>query len=156
MQPIHDRNPAGAWIAFRTDWSTRLADPASSVNMKEEGAHTPGPTQATVEWLIHERDVLGFAAETINTDAGQAWRWPLPYPCHMLMRGAGRYGLQCLTNLDLLPPPASSSSRHLSRSGRGGQPPPHPRALPEPSVKSTGVAHFRSACRRSGRRACGA
>ena len=27
-----------------------------------------------------------------------------PYPCHYYMHGAGRYGLQCLANLDLLPP----------------------------------------------------
>lgn len=100
----HGRIPAGAWLAFRTDWSKRIADPASFVNMKDDGAHTPGPTQETVEWLIRERDVLGFAAETINTDAGQSWCWPLPYPCHTLMHGAGRYGLQCLTNLDRLPP----------------------------------------------------
>jgi kynurenine formamidase len=26
------------------------------------------------------------------------------YPAHTLFHGAGRYGLQCLTNLDLLPP----------------------------------------------------
>lgn len=100
----HGRIPAGSWLAFRTDWYKRVTDPASFVNMKEDGAHTPGPTQETVEWLIHERDVLGFAAETINTDAGQAYRWPLPYPCHTLMHGAGRFGLQCLRNLDQLPP----------------------------------------------------
>ena len=29
---------------------------------------------------------------------------PLPYPCHTLMHGANRYGLQCLKNLDQLPP----------------------------------------------------
>jgi len=51
-----------------------------------------------------ERNVLGFAVETINTDAGQSYRWPLPYPCHTLMHGAGRFGLQCLRNLDQLPP----------------------------------------------------
>jgi kynurenine formamidase len=100
----HGRIPAGSWLAFRTDWSKRLSDPASFVNMKEDGAHTPGPTQETVEWLIHERNVLGFAVETINTDAGQAYRWSLPYPCHTLMHGAGRFGLQCLRNLDQLPP----------------------------------------------------
>ena len=100
----HGRIPAGGWLAFRTDWSKRLSDPASFVNMKEDGAHTPGPTQETVEWLIHERNVLGFAVETINTDAGQAYRWSLPYPCHTLMHGAGRFGLQCLRNLDQLPP----------------------------------------------------
>src|SRR5256885_17159740 len=27
-----------------------------------------------------------------------------PYACHYYMHGAGRYGLQCLTNLDKLPP----------------------------------------------------
>ena len=42
--------------------------------------------------------------ETINTDAGQSHAWPLPYPCHTLMHGANRYGLQCLKNLDQLPP----------------------------------------------------
>ncbi|MFM7077242.1 MAG: cyclase family protein [Planctomycetaceae bacterium] len=99
----HGRIPAGAWLAFRTDWSKRVADPGRFLNLADDGSHTPGPTRETVEWLIHERDVLGFAVETINTDAGQSFRWPLPYPCHTLMHGAGRYGLQCLTNLDLLP-----------------------------------------------------
>lgn len=100
----HGRIPAGAWLAFRTDWSKRLSDPASFLNLRDDGAHTPGPARETVEWLIHERGVLGFAAETINTDAGQSFRWELPYPCHTLMHGAGRFGLQCLTNLDKLPP----------------------------------------------------
>lgn len=99
----HGRIPAGAWLAFRTDWSKRIADPGRFLNLADDGSHTPGPTRETVEWLIHERDVLGFAVETINTDAGQSYRWPLPYPCHTLMHGAGRYGLQCLCNLDALP-----------------------------------------------------
>ena len=30
-----------------------------------------------------------------------------PYPCHYYVHGAGKYGLQCLTNLDLLPPTAA-------------------------------------------------
>ncbi len=100
----HGRIPAGGWLAFRTDWYKRLADPATFLSMRDDGAHTPGPTQETVEWLIHERDVLGFAVETINTDAGQSYRWSLPYPCHTLMHGAGRFGLQGLRNLDQLPP----------------------------------------------------
>lgn len=94
----------GCWLVFRTDWSKRIVDPASFLNRKEDGSHTPGPTKETVEWLIHERKVLGFAVETINTDAGQSYRWPLPYPCHTLMHGSGRFGLQCLRNLDQLPP----------------------------------------------------
>ena len=100
----HGRIDAGSWLIFRTDWSRRVSDPAVFLNMREDGAHTPGPTQQTVEWLIRERDVQGFGVETINTDAGQSYAWPLPYPCHTLMHGANKYGLQCLRNLDQLPP----------------------------------------------------
>jgi kynurenine formamidase len=103
----HGRIPQGAWVLFRTDWSKRIGDPASFVNMREDGAHTPGPTQATVEWLIEQRQVHGFGVETINTDAGQSYAWPIAYPCHTLMHGANKYGLQCLTNLDQLPPTGS-------------------------------------------------
>jgi kynurenine formamidase len=98
----HGRIPAGAWVLLRTDWSKRT-DPAEFLNLRADGAHTPGPTQEAVEWLIHQRNVHGFGVETINTDAGQAYAWPLPYPCHTLMHGANRYGLQCLKNLDQLP-----------------------------------------------------
>ena len=99
----HGRIPKGAWVLLRTDWSRRISDPAAFVNLKEDGAHTPGPTQEAVEWLIRERDVQGFGVETINTDAGQSYAWPMPYPCHTLMHGANKYGLQCLRNLDQLP-----------------------------------------------------
>lgn len=95
---------AGSWVLLRTDWSHRLANPSTFANMKEDGAHTPGPSQAAVEWLIAERNVLGFGVETINTDAGQSFGWELPYPCHTLMHGANKFGLQCLCNLDKLPP----------------------------------------------------
>ena len=99
----HGRVPAGAWLLFRTDWSKRIVDPASYVNMREDGAHTPGPAQAAVEWLV-QRNVRGFGVETINTDAGQSYAWPVAYPCHTLIHGANKFGLQCLTNLDQLPP----------------------------------------------------
>jgi kynurenine formamidase len=99
----HGRIPEGAWVLLRSDWSKRT-DPAEFLNLREDGAHTPGPTQEVVEWLIHERKVHGFGVETINTDAGQAYAWPIPYPCHTLMHGSNRYGLQCLKNLDQLPP----------------------------------------------------
>jgi kynurenine formamidase len=99
----HGRIPEGCWLLFRTDWSKRVNDAAKFLNLQSDGAHTPGPTQEAVEWLIRERDVHGFGVETINTDAGQSYMWPLAYPCHTLMHGAGKYGLQCLTNLDLLP-----------------------------------------------------
>ena len=72
-------------------------------NFDETGQHTPGPDLSAVKFLIEERDVVGFGSETIGTDAGQAAHFRPPYPCHSHMHGAGRYGLQCLANLDQLP-----------------------------------------------------
>ncbi len=99
----HGRIAAGSWVLMRTDWSKRT-DPAAYQNYDDEGQHTPGPDSDVVQFLIRERDVLGFGSEAIGTDAGQGFHLNPPYPCHYFMHGAGRYGLQCLTNLDLLPP----------------------------------------------------
>lgn len=86
---------------MRTDWHKKKG--AEYANLKEDGAHTPGPTEEAIRWMIEERDIIGFGTETIGTDAGQAGNFTLPYPAHTLLHGAGRYGLQCLTNLDQLP-----------------------------------------------------
>jgi kynurenine formamidase len=99
----HGRIPPRAWVLMRTDWSRRT-DPVEYQNFDETGQHTPGPDAEVARFLVEERDVLGFGSEAIGTDAGQGFHQRPPYPCHYYMHGAGRYGLQCLTNLDLLPP----------------------------------------------------
>jgi len=99
----HGKIAPRAWVLMRTDWS-KLSDPVAYQNFDETGQHTPGPDSEVVQFLVKERDVIGFGTETIGTDAGQAFHLKPPYPCHYYMHGAGRYGLQCLTNLDQLPP----------------------------------------------------
>jgi len=99
----HGRISPKSWVLMRTDWSKRH-DPVEYQNYDEEGQHTPGPDVDAVKFLVAERDILGFGTESIGTDAGQAYHLRPPYPCHYYMHGAGRYGLQCLTNLDQLPP----------------------------------------------------
>jgi kynurenine formamidase len=99
----HGRIPEHSWVLMRTDWSKR-ADPVEYQNYDEEGQHSPGPDVEAVKFLVEERDILGFGTESIGTDAGQAYHLRPPYPCHTYMHGAGRYGLQCLANLDQLPP----------------------------------------------------
>lgn len=95
--------PAGAWVLLRTDWSKR-SDPQDFFNLDERGPHTPGFHQATSELLARERDVLGVGVETVGTDAGQAGRFDPPFPNHLTMHGAGKFGLASLCNLDRLPP----------------------------------------------------
>jgi kynurenine formamidase/2-keto-3-deoxy-L-rhamnonate aldolase RhmA len=99
----HGRIPDGAWVLMRTDWSKR-EDPAKFLNMKEDGPHVPGPSAATMHWLVDNRNVNGWGVEAVGTDAGQAFAFEPMYPAHNLMHGANKFGLASLTNLDQLPP----------------------------------------------------
>ncbi len=97
----HGMIPAGSWVLMRSDWSKRTG--IDYLNMAEDGPHSPGPVPEAIELLI-KRDIRGFGTETVGTDAGQGMHYTPPYPAHYLLHGAGKLGLQCLCNLDLLPP----------------------------------------------------
>ena len=101
-EAAHGTIPQGAWVLMRTDWSKRQG--AAYLNMAEDGPHSPGPTPEAIRFLVEERDIRGFGTETVGTDAGQGMHLSPPYPAHFILHGAGRYGLQCLANLDQLPP----------------------------------------------------
>jgi kynurenine formamidase len=98
----HGRIPSRCWVLLRTDWHKRSG--RDYANMRDDGQHSPGPCPEVVRFLVEERDVHGLGTETIGTDAGQAFHFNPPYPAHYYMHGKGRYGLQCLANLDRLPP----------------------------------------------------
>ncbi len=97
----HGKIPENSWVLMRTDWSKKSG--ADYLNMKEDGPHSPGPTPEGIRFLIDERNIRGFGTETVGTDAGQGSHYVPPYPAHYFLHGAGKYGLQCLSNLDQLP-----------------------------------------------------
>jgi kynurenine formamidase len=99
----YGRIEAGSWLLLRSGWSRRVGA-ASFLNADENGPHSPGPSTDAVMFLVRERDVIGFGTETVGTDAGQAFRFDPPFPCHAGMHGANKFGLASLTNLDKLPP----------------------------------------------------
>jgi kynurenine formamidase len=87
----------GSWILMRTGFG-------ASPRMQEDGPHTPGPHPQLVPFLVKERNVIGWGSEGVGTDAGQAFRFDPPFPCHSIMHGSNRFGLASLINLDQLPP----------------------------------------------------
>ncbi|MCI5038447.1 MAG: cyclase family protein [Donghicola eburneus] len=97
----HGPVPEDSWVLMRTDWSKRRG--AEYLNMREDGAHSPGPTPEAIRYLVETRNIRGFGTETVGTDAGQGAHYTPPYPAHYTLHGAGKYGLQCLANLDKLP-----------------------------------------------------
>ena len=61
-EKTHGAIPAGSWVLFRTDWSKRSGE--EYLNLKEDGAHSPGPDAGAIRYLINERDVIGFGVDT--------------------------------------------------------------------------------------------
>lgn len=99
----HGKIAPGSWLLLRSDWSKRQGREAF-LNVREDGAHSPGFHPDCLRFLAHERDVLGVGVETVGTDAGQAGAFDPPFPAHNIMHGSGRLGLASLCNLDQLPP----------------------------------------------------
>ena len=99
----HGKIEPGSWVLPYSGWSRRT-DAAGFLNADDNGAHSPGPSPEAVTFLVKERDVIGFGTECGGTDAGQAFRFEPPFPCHTFMHGANKFGLASLTNLDKLPP----------------------------------------------------
>ncbi|QDG76298.1 cyclase family protein [Labrenzia sp. PHM005] len=101
-EAVHGPVPENSWVLMRTDWSKRSGQ--DYLNMRDDGPHSPGPTPEGIRYLVETRKIRGFGTETVGTDAGQGMHHTPPYPAHYTLHGAGKYGLQCLCNLDLLPP----------------------------------------------------
>ncbi len=101
----HGHIPEGCWVLMRTDWSKRQGK--DFINLKEDGAHSPGMDATLAQFLNKERNILGLGSECVGVDSGQADKLDFPTPCHSIMHGANKFGLASLTNLDQLPPTGS-------------------------------------------------
>jgi kynurenine formamidase len=103
LESQHGPFDPGTWLVFRTGWGPRASDEAAFLNAGPEGPVTPGPDVAAARWLAEHPAIVGYACETVGTDAGSAGGFDPPFPAHQFLLGAGRYGLTQLANADALP-----------------------------------------------------
>ena len=62
--------------------------------------HAPGFSDAAARFLVTERDISGVGVDTLSLDAASAQK----FVAHLAILGAGKYGVEMLTNLGRVPP----------------------------------------------------
>ena len=100
----HGQIEAGAFVAFRSDWSKRWPDQDAIRNLNAQGTQeTPGWSREAIEFLIKERAVKALGHETLDTDSGQtaAKNGALLNEYYLLEQGI--YQLEVMANLDQVP-----------------------------------------------------
>lgn len=96
----HGRIPAGAAVALYTGWDRKIGQ-ASFIGLDEGHVkHFPGFGPDAVRFLVRQRDIWGVAVDTISFDVGIDGS----YAAHRELLGAGKWALEALKDLDLLPP----------------------------------------------------
>jgi kynurenine formamidase len=97
----HGALPAGAFVAMNSGWSSRIDDPEAFINLgDDEKLHFPGFHPDATALLIEERDVSGIGVDTMSLDYGAA----TSFDTHVILLGAGKYGLEGIAALDGVPP----------------------------------------------------
>ena len=99
----HGRNPRGAFVAMRTDWSKRWPDDAALANRDAAGVdHYPGWSLAVLKLLYEERGITASGHETTDTDPGLQTTKD-DYSLESYILGQNHYQIELLANLDQVP-----------------------------------------------------
>lgn len=97
----HGRIPDGACVAMNSGWGKFVGDAAKFTGKDSGGVfHFPGFSPEATEFLLRERSVWGLAVDTISLDHGPS----KDFKTHYMWLPTGRWGLECVANLDAVPP----------------------------------------------------
>ncbi len=97
----HGTLPDGAIVLMYTGWSKKWSDYAAYKNQDAEGRmHFPGFSEEAARFLIDERQIRGIGIDDMSVDpaAGRG------FPVHRVVNGSGKFHLENVANLHLLPP----------------------------------------------------
>jgi kynurenine formamidase len=94
------RLPLGACVAMNAGWGKRLGSESFIGRDAKGGLHFPGFHPEATDWLIKERRVRGLGVDTLSLDYGPS----TDFKTHNAWLPSGRWGLECMANLDRVPP----------------------------------------------------
>jgi kynurenine formamidase len=97
----HGRLVDGVIVLLRTGWGDRWETPERYRNEDADGAmHFPGFGPDAARFLIEERSIRGIGIDNFSVDAAAADGFPV----HGIVNGNGKFHLENVANLHLLPP----------------------------------------------------
>lgn len=92
--------PPRSFVILNTGWHQRWEQPERFLNKTEDGImHFPGFSVEALSYLVETRMVNGVGTDTASIDPGAA----VELPGHRALLSGGRYAVENLNNLDLLP-----------------------------------------------------
>jgi kynurenine formamidase len=111
--------PAGGAVAMLSGWAAHVTSDKFR-NADADGVmHFPGFHPEATRMLLEETDLVGIVVDTLSLDHGAS----ADFATHYAWLPAGRWGLECVANLDRLP--ASGATLVVGapkfRGGTGGQ-----------------------------------
>lgn len=96
----HGPIPEGACVAMNAGWAQKVSG-AGFRNADGEGVmHFPGFHIEAAQFLMDEREVVGMAVDTLSLDYGRS----ADFAVHFAWLPSNRWGMECVANLDQLPP----------------------------------------------------
>ncbi len=96
----HGRIPRGALVCMHSGWDSLVADgDAFRGGAGFPDLNFPGFSRDATDWLLSRRDVVGIGVDTLSLDPGSSQTFDV----HVSFLGAGKYGIENLTNLAELP-----------------------------------------------------
>lgn len=94
-----------SFVAFCSGWCKRWPDKEAYGNVDAKGeAHVPGWSLEALKFLVDERQVIGIGHETLDTDSAAAYRKNGSLIAEYYIMEQGRYQVEVMNNLHLLPP----------------------------------------------------
>jgi kynurenine formamidase len=114
----HGRVPPGAFVAMYSGWDARATSTDRFLNRDARGTmHAPGFSEQAARFLVGERDISGVGVDTLSLDAGAAQK----FVAHVVILGAGKYGVELLANLGRVPPAGATvivgAPKHVGATG---------------------------------------
>ncbi|MDA0832374.1 MAG: cyclase family protein [Planctomycetota bacterium] len=97
----HGEIPQRAIVLLHTGWGRFVKMPSRYQNRDTLGKmHFPAFSPEAATWLIKQRNIRGLGLDTMSIDRGISTKFEV----HHIVNGAGRYGLENVMHLDMLPP----------------------------------------------------